>query len=216
MTSSFTSLLLAAALAFGVVPRPGGARTALLARLAQQVVPGLEPELRALAASAFERVVYLGSRELKGLAREAALKMLELTDGRVVALGEAPLGFRHGPKTIVCGRTLVVVFVSGDPYTRRYDLDLVSELRREGIAARVVTLSGGLDSAHADDLSLAAEERAAPVTDLELCFPFAMFAQALAMLRSLSLGIRPDKPNAAGTVNRVVQGVSIHPYAGLP
>jgi tagatose-6-phosphate ketose/aldose isomerase len=31
------------------------------------------------------------------------------------------------------------------------------------------------------------------------------------MLRSLSLGLSPDNPNAAGTVNRVVQGVSIYP-----
>jgi hypothetical protein len=36
------------------------------------------------------------------------------------------------------------------------------------------------------------------------------------MLRSLSLGLSPDSPNAAGTVNRVVQGVSIYPYGGTP
>ena len=32
------------------------------------------------------------------------------------------------------------------------------------------------------------------------------------MLQSLSLGLSPDNPNAAGTVNRVVQGVTIYPY----
>jgi hypothetical protein len=32
------------------------------------------------------------------------------------------------------------------------------------------------------------------------------------MLRSISLSLSPDQPNAAGTVNRVVQGVSIYPY----
>jgi tagatose-6-phosphate ketose/aldose isomerase len=32
------------------------------------------------------------------------------------------------------------------------------------------------------------------------------------MRRSLSLGLSPDNPNAAGTVNRVVQGVTIYPY----
>ena len=52
--------------------------------------------------------MYLGGQEFKGLAREAALKMLELSDGTVVALAETPLGFRHGPKTIVNGKTLVV------------------------------------------------------------------------------------------------------------
>jgi tagatose-6-phosphate ketose/aldose isomerase len=41
-----------------------------------------------------------------------------------------------------------------------------------------------------------------------------MLAQVLAVLRSVSLGLRPDTPNAAGTVNRVVEGVSIYPYDG--
>ena len=54
----------------------------------------------------------------------------------------------------------------------------------------------------------------APPTDLELCLPYAMFAQSLALLRSLSLGLTPDSPNAAGTVSRVVQGVSIYPWPG--
>jgi tagatose-6-phosphate ketose/aldose isomerase len=45
---------------------------------------------------------------------------------------------------------------------------------------------------------------------------FAPFAQALAMLQSLSLGIRPDTPNAGGTVSRVVQGVTIYPWSRTP
>jgi tagatose-6-phosphate ketose/aldose isomerase len=44
-----------------------------------------------------------------------------------------------------------------------------------------------------------------------LCLPFAVFAQSLALLESLSLGLRPDNPNAAGAVSRVVKGVSIYP-----
>ena len=87
------------------------------------------PFIAGLAQAGFERVVYLGGREFKGLAREAALKMLELSDGKVVALAETPLGFRHGPKTIVNGKTLVVMFLSNDPYARQYEADLLRELR---------------------------------------------------------------------------------------
>ena len=54
----------------------------------------------------------------KGLAREAALKLLELTDGGMIAAYDSPLGFRHGPKTIVNDSTLVVIFLSNDAYTR--------------------------------------------------------------------------------------------------
>jgi len=218
MTSSFTGMLLAAGLALGGTA-PGAARMSSLAQLCQRILPGSEALLHALVGQKFERVVYLGAREFHGLAREASLKMLELTDGKVVAIGDSPLGFRHGPKTILNGNTLVVVFVSGDAYTRQYDADLIEELRRDGVAGRVIALS--LQSTampQSDDVALlgagVSSGASSDVSDLELCLPYALFAQALALLRSLSLGVRPDTPNAAGTVSRVVRGVSIHPWRG--
>jgi tagatose-6-phosphate ketose/aldose isomerase len=132
----------------------------------------------------------------------------------VVAVADSPLGFRHGPKTILNADTLVVLFASNDEYTRQYDRDLVGELRRDGVAGRVITLAARpLDGHPQDDIGLAAQD-AADLSDLELCLPYAVFAQSLALLRSLSLGRRPDNPNAAGTVSRVVKGVSIHPWRG--
>jgi tagatose-6-phosphate ketose/aldose isomerase len=222
MTSSFTGMLLAAAQALGALPG-SESRAVRLGRMAAHVLTACQPLLTSLVAAQFERVVYLGASELKGLAREAALKMLELTDGRVVSTGESPLGFRHGPKTILNGSTLAVVFVSNDAHTRRYDLDLVAELRRDSVAGRVIALAGGAavpehrDTVRLDEHSAgdAAGSGAAALTDLELCLPYAVFAQSLAMLRSLSLGLSPDQPNAAGTVSRVVQGVTIYPY-GAP
>jgi tagatose-6-phosphate ketose/aldose isomerase len=214
MTSSFTGMLLAAALAFRAAPT-GGPRMSALAHLAEQVLPDSMPLLQSLVSQNFTRVVYLGSKEFKGLAKEAALKMLELTDGKVVAIADAPLGFRHGPKTILNGSTLVVVFVSNDDYTRQYDLDLIGELRRDAVAGRVVTLSVRADTPrHPDNLVLDTARDSTDTCDLELCLPYAVFAQALALLCSMSLGVRPDIPNAGGTVSRVVKGVSIHPWRG--
>jgi tagatose-6-phosphate ketose/aldose isomerase len=214
MTSSFTGMLLAGALVLGAV-RGSSARNSSLEQAAARVVPERLPFLKELVNSSFERVVYLGSREFKGLAREAALKMLELTDGRVVAVADSPLAFRHGPKTILNANTLVVVFASNDDYTRQYDRDLVRELRRDGVAGRVVTLSARpIDTSHEDDVLLGSTGTGADLSDLELCLPYAVFAQSIALLRSLSLGLRPDSPNVAGTVSRVVKGVSIHPWRG--
>jgi tagatose-6-phosphate ketose/aldose isomerase len=214
MTSSFTGMLLAAALAFNAVPI-GGGRTSALARLTGKILPDALPMLRSLVGRNFTRMVYLGSKEFKGLAQEAALKMLELTDGKVVAIANSPLGFRHGPKTILNGSTMVVVFVCNDDYTRQYDLDLIGELRRDAVAGQVVALSlrPGIGR-HADDLILDTVPHWKDASDLELCLPYAVFAQSLALLRSISLGVLPDNPNAAGTVSRVVKGVAIHPWHG--
>jgi tagatose-6-phosphate ketose/aldose isomerase len=214
MTSSFTGMLLAAALALGVA-RAEQARIAAIAALGSEILTTHVPLAAALVRAQFDRVVFVGSSELKGLALESALKMLELTDGRVVSIGESPLGFRHGPKTIVNGSTLVVAFLSNDAYTRRYDRDLLRELRGDGVAGRVVELTARAGERTRDTIVLEAGGRlSGALTDLELCLPYVAFAQTLALLRSVSLGLSPDTPNAAGTVNRVVQGVSIHPFPG--
>src|ERR1700753_3844599 len=140
MTSSCSSMLLAAAVALGATA-PGDARAARLGELGRSVLQDWKAVLEDMVSTRFERVVYLGSNELKGLAREASLKMLELTDGQGVSVSDSPLGFRHGPKTVVNGKTLVVMFLSNDAHARRYELDVLSELRRDGVAARVVALS---------------------------------------------------------------------------
>jgi tagatose-6-phosphate ketose/aldose isomerase len=209
MTSSFSGMLLAAALTFDLIAADAGT-VARLARSAGEVLAGTLQLIDGLARERFERIVYLGSNALKGLAREAALKTLELSDGQVVAISDTPLGFRHGPKTIINGKSLVVVLLCNEPYTRRYEVDLLGELRADGVAGRVLALTAQplQDLRKPDDVALSG---AASESDLALCLPYAVFAQSLAFMQSLSLGLKPDVPNARGTVNRVVQGVTIHP-----
>jgi tagatose-6-phosphate ketose/aldose isomerase len=155
-------------------------------------------------------VVFLGSGPFRGLAREAALKVLELTNGRRAAIHDTPLGFRHGPKTFVDPETLVIVFLSADPHTRAYDLDLVRELRADGRARRVIALSAQPQRRLSpDDILITAP---ADAGDAELLFPYLAFAQLYAFHSSLALGLTPDNPNPDGLVNRVVQGVRIHPF----
>ncbi len=211
MTSSFSSMLLSGAIAFELLA-PQTAAT--LGRWANQVLANSSAFAR-LESLGFQRIVYLGSAEFKGLAREAALKMLELTDGLVVAASETALGFRHGPKTFLNAKTLVVMFLSNNSYTRAYEIDLLNELRNDGIAARVLALTGKTSAvaAPSDEVCIAG---AADAADIDLCFPYAVFAQSLALRQSVALGLRPDTPNASGVVNRVVQGVSVYQWNHRP
>jgi D-galactosamine 6-phosphate deaminase/isomerase len=209
MTSSFSAMLLAAALTFRATGTDAVIR---LASRAETVLPRAAKLAEGLVERRFERVVYLGSNELRGLASEAALKLLELSDGRIVATAESTLGFRHGPKTILNGRTLVVVLLSNDAYTRAYDVDLLQELARDGRAGHLLALAGREDGATAVERLVYAGMGDAP--DLELVPMHALFAQSFALLQSLALGLTPDRPDATGTVNRVVQGVTIHPWNG--
>lgn len=201
MTSSFSTMLLAVLLAFR--PELVAGTGALVA--AARTIAGLEARIASLAEGT-ERVVYLGSGALQGLARESALKLLELTAGGVVSFFDTPLGFRHGPKAVAGAHTLVVVYGSADPYTARYDADILRELRADG-AVRVVSVGGDAD-----------DDRAFPLDDLEglddafRSVALVGFAQLLALATSVAHGCTPDNPFPGGTVNRVVQGVTIHDH----
>ncbi|MBU4681615.1 SIS domain-containing protein [Cedecea davisae] len=161
----------------------------------------------------YQRVVYLGSGGLQGVAREAALKVLELTAGKLAAFYDSPTGFRHGPKSLVNNATLAVVLISSDPYTRLYDLDLLAELRRDRLAMQTIAISAVSSpeiEAGPNILLPAARE----FLDIEQAFCFLMYAQIFALTASIKAGITPDTPSASGTVNRVVKGVVIHPWKG--
>ncbi|MBV9528492.1 SIS domain-containing protein [Sphingomonas sp.] len=203
MTSSFSAMMLSALAIFSGI----GSFEPRIEPIARAVgeLAASEPRMAALAGRRFSRVVYLGSGPLQALAREAALKLLELTDGALVTMYESTLGFRHGPKTIVNADTLVVVFASNNPLTRAYDRDLIEELRADGIAGEVLVVSaqGGIG----ETIAVRGLEQA---EDCDLLFPYIVPAQLFAFHASLDRGLTPDQPNQAGTVNRVVQGVRIH------
>jgi tagatose-6-phosphate ketose/aldose isomerase len=204
MTSSFSAMMLTGLAIFSGIRTPDE-RIEPIAKAVDDFLTTVEPRITKLASRDFSRVVYLGSGSFRGLARESALKLLELTDGGLVTMFDSTLGFRHGPKTIVNGDTLVVVFVSNDPVTRAYDLDMIEELRTDGIAGGVLAIAAqpGLEaSLHVRGLEGA--------EDSELLFPYIVPAQLFALHASLKRGLDPDTPNKAGTVSRVVQGVRIH------
>jgi tagatose-6-phosphate ketose/aldose isomerase len=209
MTSSFSCMMYAT---LNALSRPGAfdARIGAIAQAARRVIQETNGTLQELARNDYPRVVYLGSGPFQSLAREATLKLGELTNGTVATCFDTPLGFRHGPKTFVDDRTLVLVYVSNDPLTRKYDHDLVDELRRDGRAARVIEVTARArgerdtrDTLHVPGM--------AEAHDVELLWPYIAVAQLYAFHQSRNLGFSPDNPNKEGTVNRVVQGVRLYP-----
>jgi tagatose-6-phosphate ketose/aldose isomerase len=213
MTSSFTCMLLAVLATLG--GQADDATVDRLARAGEQVLAERADAVRDLAARGYERIVYLGSGALKGLARESALKMLELSAGRVATWFDSPLGFRHGPKSILDPHTLVVVYVSNDPHTRQYDLDIVAELRAAMPAQDVIAISASQDERLSGESSWQLTG-VADVEDVQLALPLIVCAQLLALHVSLALGKTPDNPFPDNAVNRVVQGVTIHPLSDRP
>ncbi|MGM0101572.1 tagatose-6-phosphate ketose/aldose isomerase [Enterococcus sp. AZ089] len=210
MTGSFSCMALSALLIFDQTPlAEKGHYVETLSRLGQEVIDR-ETELQVLTDRSFKRIVYLGSGTLSGLTREAQLKVLELTAGKIATVFDSSMGFRHGPKSFVDDQTLVFVFVSNTPYTRQYDLDMLEELKSDGIAV-AVTAIGQPAAVNFSGTNFFFPD-ATLLPDGYLALVDIVFAQTIALLASIKVGNTPDTPSPTRTVNRVVKGVTIHPY----
>lgn len=210
MTSSFTSMMLTTLLVFDPTEfAVKSERFEVVSSLARKVLDKAE-DVKELVDLDFNRVIYLGAGPFFGLAHEAQLKILELTAGQVATMYESPVGFRHGPKSLINDNTVVLVFGTTTDYTRKYDLDLVREVAGDQIARRVVLLSDqafGLENVKEVVLGCGGV-----LNDIYRVFPYIVYAQLFALLTSLKVENKPDTPSPTGTVNRVVQGVIIHEY----
>lgn len=215
MTSSFSNMYLAAYLSFNlsiidekisIISKACSATQDFLDnnyKVVKQIIDEYD----------FKRIVYLGSNVLKGISQESSLKMLELTAGNVVTMYDTPLGFRHGPKSIIDDTTLTVIYVSDDEYTRKYELDLIKEISNQRNGNKIVAVyNGQCESINAlADYSFS-YNIGCILNNIELGLCYITFAQTLAVLKSLSIGLTPDNPCPSGEVNRVVKGVTLYPY----
>ncbi len=169
-------------------------------------LPIWDEQARTVAQTVPSRVIVLGSPPLFPAAREAALKITELSNGEIIATAETYLGLRHGPMAALRADTLVLCFLSSDSARRRYEDDLLRELRSKKLG-RVIAIA----SANSPDLFDVHISTAAPHLRDEHRTPFELvFPQLLAYRLSIACGLNPDRPSPAGVISRVVQGVTIY------
>ena len=214
MTSSFTTMVLNAMAVFNINNIENfSSDVDKLSNSVNDFIENNIEKVTSLSNEDFERIVYLGSSTSKGIARESALKVLELTAGKVNASYDTPLGFRHGPKSVVDDNTVSVIYISNDEYTRQYDLDLAKEMLAHKKNDKVVIIGDNIE----EDILNKADyvfnvENINYTVENEVLLPLQqiIFGQMLSFLKSVNLGITPDNPCPTGEVNRVVQGVILH------
>ena len=214
MTSSFTTMVLNAMAVFNINNIENfSSDVDKLSNSVNDFIENNIEKVTSLSNEDFERIVYLGSSTSKGIARESALKVLELTAGKVNASYDTPLGFRHGPKSVVDDKTVSVIYISNDEYTRKYDLDLAKEMLAHKKNDKVVIVGDNIE----EDILNKADyvfnvENINYNVENKVLLPLQqiIFGQMLSLLKSVNLGITPDNPCPTGEVNRVVQGVILH------
>jgi tagatose-6-phosphate ketose/aldose isomerase len=206
MTSAFSNLVLAGlALA---QPDAVADKVDEFSKRAIALLPDIDQACQRAATRTRDRIVVLSSSPSLGWAHEAGLKTLEMTAGHFPVISETYLGLRHGPMSFVKPDTLVLCLLSDDPVRRLYEADLIHELRSKKIGY----LIGIADPADSEGLFDEVIPAVAPQANDALRTPYEIMGpQLLGFYLSLRIGLNPDNPSPAGVINRVVQGVRIHP-----
>ena len=212
MTSSYSTMFLSCALIANIdrleqdIPLVGEVSSCV-----EKVLDRDEAAIRKIATLDFKRAIFLGSGPLKGVAEECHLKLQELTDGSVMCSFDSYLGFRHGPKAVVNGDSLLVYLLSPNPSVRRYELDLIRQVQKGNKVTGVLvvcTKNPGLDPSEYD-LCI---ETGMP-QDIPPCYgcvSYVVAGQLLGFFKSIDCGLNPDTPSVSGNISRVVEGVTLY------
>ncbi len=215
MTSSFSTMLLVGMLLVDIADIESKASAIReLCIHGQYLIDTYMDGLEEIARLDFSRVIFLGSGPLKGIVEECHLKLQEMTDGKVICKFDSFLGFRHGPKAAINGKTLLVYLFSDDDYVFAYERDLVQQINTNNQVVGQVAVSCAKREVPSVDFTL--EITICPATDSQPgpydFIVHVLAGQLLALFKSVSLNHNPDSPSISGNIARVVEGVEIYPY----
>ncbi|KZL05437.1 putative tagatose-6-phosphate ketose/aldose isomerase [Pseudovibrio axinellae] len=201
MTSSFTTMVLTALCVFGQEnPEKIAKNMEELGQAAEMVIAASDHLAQQLTAP--QRAVFVGSGPLMFVARESALKVMELAAGQIPAIWESSLGFRHGPKSFVTAGTKVFLFISNNPHSRKYDLDLAAEIKAQFGKDTLLTIGNTNDA----DIRIPCLLDDGWTSVLNV-----LVAQWLGIFWAEELGLNVDNPfEGQGTLTRVVSGVKLY------
>lgn len=131
-----------------------------------------------------KRFIFLGSGSYNGIAKEATLKLKEMTQTECESYSN--LEFRHGPISIVDDTTVVILMTQLE--TANYDQALVKDIQKlGGCVLTIGTTPVGFEADHIIKLT-------AEINDLNRHGVYVPYLQLLAYQRAIHLGYNPDKP----------------------
>lgn len=212
MTSSFSNMLIAGQCVAHIDGMDRFGETASqLAETGAQFLPAAAEVAAAITLLGCTRACFVGSGALRAVADESALKVVELSAGKITTLAENPLGLRHGPMSSVDGHTLFVSFLSSEGNRRGYELDVLREIDRKrlGRVRVAVTVQGNDDVSPLTDYCLSLDA-AKDFSDLYRPVLDVMLGQLIGLFASMRNGLKPDQPSPSGTINRVVQPIKLY------
>ena len=219
MTSSFSNMVLAGQLlAHTFSPDSYAPVFERIVEAGRDFLPCAAEMAATLSRKGYSRACFVGSGLLAGVAKESALKLLELTSGQVKTMSETTLGLRHGPMAALDRETLFVSFLSSTESRRNYEMDLLREIgEKQLVRTRLAVMgSGGARRREGDEEYFLAPLRDWKIPDSYRPAVDVIFGQLFGLFSSLEQGLKPDTPSPNGVISRVVQMIGIYPTAFRP
>jgi tagatose-6-phosphate ketose/aldose isomerase len=212
MTSSFSNMVITGqCLAHSESLDSYGEILECMVQLGDRLIASAPETAFAIAQRRLSTACFVGLGALAAVADESALKLLELTSGKVHTMSQSTLGLRHGPMSGIDENTLFVQFLSNDPQRRNYDVDLLQEIGKKNLGgARLMVAAGEF-------------ENSATLAEYALCLnapsnfrdeyrpPLdVIVGQLLGLFASIRAELKPDHPSPTGAISRVVSGLEIY------
>jgi glucosamine--fructose-6-phosphate aminotransferase (isomerizing) len=190
MTRSFTSMLIS--LQWMAARRAGKAEFCTsLEVMATQFRPRIHSLAEQMESfvdrNSFEDYVFLGQGPFHGIAREAALKVMEMSCSYSQSFHT--LEFRHGPKAIVTPHTALTFFLSGSGLAS--EVEVLEEMKELGGVTIAVCNRANENIRRASDLVL---ELDLSGDELTLLAPHIAPSQLMGFFTGVGKGLNPDQP----------------------
>jgi tagatose-6-phosphate ketose/aldose isomerase len=213
MTSSYSGMLLCGFLLARLKEIDKlGPKIDILHQYGTKILDHYASQLKKIASLNFNRVVFLGSGPFYGTATESQLKLQELTDGAIICKNDSFLGFRHGPKAVTDGLTLMVFIFSNNLYVQQYEKDLVLSMNKGKKALYTIAISESPITGFEFNLEIRLSDSENQLDEELLTVCDILPGQLLGFFKSLVLGLKPDTPSESGAISRVVENVKIYQY----
>jgi glucosamine--fructose-6-phosphate aminotransferase (isomerizing) len=190
MTRSFTSMLIS--LQWLAATRAGNAEFCnsleVMATKFAARIPSLAEQVESFVdRQSFEDYVFLGQGPFHGLAREAALKVMEMSCSYSQAFHT--LEFRHGPKAIVTPRTALTFFLG--QAGQEAEVEVLEEMKELG-GVTITVCNKAKGAIHkASDLAL---ELDLPGDELARLAAHIVPSQLMGFFTGMRKGLNPDQP----------------------
>lgn len=190
MTRSFTSMLIS--LQFLAARSTGNLKfIADLRGMAEQFDSRIRPIAEGVetfvANRSFADYVFLGQGPFHGIARESALKVMEMSCSYSQFFHT--LEFRHGPKAIVSPATCLTFFLSDSGY--KAEVEVLEEMKQLGGVTIAICNRAGEQMRRACDLFI---EINFDGNELALLAPYTVPCQLLGLFTGTRKGLNPDQP----------------------